>query len=51
MINKIKHWLAHLFGWNYGKVISWRDETYVYVGFKCDYCEKIDKNITEIIKL
>jgi hypothetical protein len=34
------HSIAHLLGWNEGKVISWREKNEVYIGFECS-CGKI----------
>jgi len=37
------HWLAHKFGWNSGRVITWfePDREALLVGFKCDRCGTI----------
>ena len=51
LINKFKNWIRHLLGTNRGKVVTWIDDDYVYVGFKCDCCGKIDeKSIDKIEK-
>lgn len=40
----IIHALAHLFGWNLGRVYTWResDTGSLMVGFRCDKCGRID---------
>ena len=36
------HWLAHLFGWNTGKVVSAIDKHgWVWIAFQCDTCGKL----------
>lgn len=35
------HWLAHLFGWNEGRVVSGTDDRGIWVGFECDGCGEI----------
>lgn len=35
----IRHRIAHLLGWNYGRVESWRmDNGEAYIGFRCTTC-------------
>ena len=49
MINKVSHYFAHLFGWNYGKVVTWMEADQICVGFKCDGCGKIAESSVEKI--
>ena len=38
-MNKIIHWIAHLFGWNMGSVVTKYDaDGVLWVAFKCDMC-------------
>lgn len=41
----LRHRIAHLFGWNYGSVVSWWQEDgnkYVaYIGFQCSVCGEV----------
>lgn len=36
------HWLAHKIGRNYGRVHSELRGNEIWIGFKCDWCGKID---------
>ncbi len=38
----IIHKIAHLFGWNYGHVVSWREGDQIYISFKCQHCGKVE---------
>jgi hypothetical protein len=38
---KLIHWIAHLFGWNHGKVYTWWDGNTLMIGFRCDGCDTI----------
>ena len=40
MINKFKHWVAHLLHLNEGDVISWREGDKIFISFKCKGCGK-----------
>lgn len=40
---RLIHWFEHLIGWNTGKIISWSDDDFIYIGFECDECGKIDQ--------
>jgi hypothetical protein len=53
---KLRHRIAHLFGWNYGSVVSWwqdeGDKYVAYIGFQCSACgevtgERMRGNITK----
>jgi hypothetical protein len=44
------HWLAHLTGQNLGKVVTYRENGYIYVGFECSKCKKIDPKTLEKIE-
>ena len=49
MLNSFLHRLSHFFKTNSGKVASWKDDEFIYVGFECDYCKQIDeKSINKI---
>jgi hypothetical protein len=37
----LRHWLAHLLGWNTGEVYVWWDRGNIMVGFRCDGCDTI----------
>jgi hypothetical protein len=40
MSSKIRHWLAHRLGWNYGNPESfWRDGR-LWMGFRCAGCSQ-----------
>lgn len=41
-LNPVRHWLAHTFGINYGRVYIWLDDEKIMVGFRCDGCDRID---------
>jgi len=53
MINKVLHWFAHLLGRNEGNVITFIEDGYICVAFKCNcgyICPKsIDKIESEIV--
>ena len=38
----VRHRIAHLFGWNLGRVETWWDGDVLMVGFKCSDCGKIE---------
>lgn len=40
------HWLAHLFGWNYGRVETWHEGQHVMAGFRCSVCGKLSGKMT-----
>jgi len=41
-MKQFKHWIAHLFGWNKGQVVSfWLDDN-CYIGFRCCGCGEIN---------
>ena len=43
------HRLSHLFKTNSGKVATWQDDDFIYVGFECSVCKQIDpKTINKI---
>ena len=50
-MKKFLHWVSHKLGWNEGKVVSWRDNNKIYIGFRCDYCETIDSKTINIIEM
>lgn len=37
----MRHWLAHLLGWNLGDVTTWWEGDSCFVGFKCAGCGKV----------
>ena len=38
----LRHWIAHLFGWNTGEVYVWYDHRKkLMVGFMCHECKSI----------
>jgi len=42
-MNKFLHFLAHLFGWNYGMAVSkYDDKGRLWHGFECSTCGKIE---------
>lgn len=43
------HRLMHIFKLNTGRVVTWRDDQYVYVGFQCDGCGSIDEKTIDKI--
>ena len=48
MINRFLHWITHLLKRNTGKVVTWQEDGYIFVGFKCD-CGKIDPDSVDKI--
>lgn len=40
-LHKFRHWIAHLFGCNYGHVETWHDGQTLMVGFRCNRCGKL----------
>lgn len=44
------HWLAHLTGQYEGRVVTYREDGYIYVGFECSKCKKIDPKSLDKIK-
>lgn len=39
----LRHRIAHLIGWNYGYVTSWRMDTgEPYIGFRCATCGRVN---------
>ena len=41
-MKKVIHWIAHMFGWNGGKVITKRDEFgQLWVAFRCSGCGRV----------
>lgn len=49
LLRRIIHWFAHLTGQNHGKVVTYQEEGYIYVGFECSGCKKIDPKTLEKI--
>jgi hypothetical protein len=48
-INHFFHWFSHLTNSYNGRVVTWSEDSYIYVAFKCDTCGKIDeKSIDKI---
>ena len=39
---RIVHWFSHFTGNNTGKIISFRDDTTIYMAFKCDTCGEVE---------
>lgn len=37
------HWIAHKTNRNYGHVVTWEDDSYLYLGFECDKCGTVDE--------
>ena len=50
MIKKLLHKLSHLFGSNEGKIVTWSDDEFIYVGFECNGCGIIDKDSIDKIE-
>lgn len=48
-LKSIWHRFTHRLGINTGRVVTWRDEENIYVGFQCDGCGEIDKKSIEQI--
>jgi hypothetical protein len=43
------HFFSHLTNSYTGRVVTWSEDSYIYVAFKCDVCGKIDeKSIDKI---
>lgn len=40
-----KHWLAHLFGLNRGRVNTWYDGNQLWVGFRCTGCGELSSRV------
>jgi hypothetical protein len=40
-MHKLKHKIAHLFGWNYGTVETWHEGQTLMVGFRCKGCNTL----------
>lgn len=51
IINRFLHFLSHLFETNTGKVVSWVEDDFVYVGFECDGCKKIDPKSVDKVEI
>lgn len=39
---RVNHRLAHLMGWNTGKIESWFKDGAIMVGFRCATCGKLE---------
>jgi hypothetical protein len=50
MVGKIFHWISHKTGNYSGRVISWRDDKYIFIGFQCDKCGEVDKKTINVIE-
>lgn len=44
------HRVAHLFGWNSGRVVGWHDSGNLFLGFRCSHCQKIDPETISMIQ-
>lgn len=40
-MKRLLHWVAHKFGWNFGRVYTELRGNDVWIGFKCDGCGEI----------
>lgn len=40
-MRRLLHRLSHWLGWNYGQVITWVKDDFIWVGFRCDTCGAI----------
>jgi hypothetical protein len=47
MLNKFFHWLSHRTNTYSGKVVTWQDDEYTYIGFECSYCKQIDQSLVD----
>lgn len=50
MVGKLFHWFQHIIGSNTGDIVSWSDDKFVYVGFKCSGCGEIDQSSIDKIE-
>lgn len=50
MIKKLLHWISHKTGTNTGRIASWQDDEYIYIGFECDFCKQIDQSTVNKIE-
>lgn len=48
-MKKIWHWLLHVTKRNSGRVITWADDGYIFVGFECT-CGYIDPKTVDKIE-
>lgn len=38
------HYIAHLLGWNHGRVVTrFDDKSYLWMGFECGTCGKVER--------
>lgn len=51
MIKKFIHWFNHLTGSNEGKIVTWSDDEFIYVGFECSGCGIIDPSTVDKVEL
>jgi hypothetical protein len=51
MIKSVIHWIEHKTKRNTGKIVSWSDGEYIYVGFECDSCGIIDPTSIDKIEV
>lgn len=49
-MQKFIHWIAHLFGWNTGKVATWMEDDMICVGFECEGCGEIDPKTIDKVR-
>jgi hypothetical protein len=42
LIKKIVHWFQHITGTNTGSIVTWAQDGYIFIGFECSHCKKID---------
>lgn len=40
-MKKIIHKIAHLLGWNEGRIVSATMDEKVVIGFRCDFCGEV----------
>jgi len=50
MIRKLLHWISHKTGSNTGRIASWEEDGYIYIGFECDFCKQIDQKTVDKIE-
>lgn len=49
-MKKLFHWVAHKTGNNQGRVVTWQEDGFVWVGFECDGCKVIDPKTVDKIE-
>lgn len=50
MIKRLFHWVAHKTGQNEGRVVTWQENGFIWVGFECSTCKTIDPTTVDKIE-